>query len=144
MSLAIVHGYTKRKICFTYFVYSSLFWMKNFRITLTSWILLSTSQHMKSTFFSSFFSWNFNFRTMILTSSVYGNYANMTFLFVTDDERHWLFTPRRSIRKYKFYVPRTSQNSPKLIANIDQVQHVAWDHTIIRDWQLKRDVMCED
>ena len=118
MSHATAYGSTKWKISFTYFVYSSLFWMKYFRITLTSWILLSTSQHMKSTFFSSFFSWNFSFRTMILTSNDYNNYCNKPFLFVTDDERHWLFTPRRSIREYKHFAPRTyEQNSLKLIAS---------------------------
>jgi len=75
---------------------------------------------------------------MILTSNVYVNYWNISFLFVTDDETDWLFTPRRtprrSKRKYTTCAPRTyEQNPQKFIAHIDQVQHVAWDNTIIRD-----------
>jgi hypothetical protein len=53
--------------------------------------------------------------------------------------------PRRSLRTYKICAPRMyEQNPQKFIANIDQVQHEAWNHTIIRDWQQKLDVMLED
>ena len=43
--------------------------MQNFFMTFTSWRLLSTSQLIKSTFLSSFCSWNFSFRTIFMSSS---------------------------------------------------------------------------